>query len=104
MEHPLTAALAFPGGYDHASVRNGNADTCHDLGKGIIAGALEKAEGSISSAGQIRGTEMVCGPTREQPQMLGVHKDSRKLIAVFIQPEQNAKSPHHQCRPPWHGP
>ena len=24
--------------------------------------------------------------------MLGVHKDSRKLIAVFIQPEQNAKS------------
>ena len=25
-------------------------------------------------------------------QMLGVHKDSRKLIAVFIQPEQNAKS------------
>ena len=93
MEHPLTAALAFPGGYDHASVRNGNADTCHDLGKGIIADCIGKSRriDIIRRTDTGNGNGMRSHPVNSL-QMLGVHKDSRKLIAVFIQPEQNAKS------------
>ena len=40
MQHALPGFLALPGGHDHSGVGHGNADTGHDLGKGIVVDAV----------------------------------------------------------------
>lgn len=89
----LACGLIFSCGNDHAGIRYGDADAGDDLGKGIIVNTVVKLiRINIVRMFQSGNTDRV-GPYAEGCfQMLGMHQKSGKLIAVFVQTEENSKA------------
>ena len=86
VQNPFSAFLTFSGGDDHTGVRNGNADTCHDLCKGIIINTVVKFIGiDIVRMTKPRHADRVRSDAECSFQMFCVHEKTCKFIAVFVQ-------------------
>ena len=92
MQHFFARFCRFPGRDDHARIRYRNADTCYDLFKHFVGNSVVKyiwvdIIGAPHSrhADRVRAYPFVCF------QMLRVHQNACKIIAVIVQPKQHAQ-------------
>ena len=93
VQHPFPGFLAFSGGYNHACVGNCDADTGHQLGKGVVVNSIVKGIriNVIRPAYPGHADGMGSHP-EHRLQVLRVHQKSRKFIPVKLQAKQHAAS------------
>ena len=91
VQHFFTCLGGFPGRYNHSGIRDGNADTCHNFFKCLIGNAVVKyVRVNIIRAAHPWNADRMRANAFIRLQMLRMHQYSGKIIAVIVQPEQNA--------------
>ena len=91
MQDALPGLLVLPGGDDHAGVRHGDADAGYDLGECIVIDAVVKViRVDVVRVFEPRHADGVGTYAEGCLQMLRMHEQAGKFIAVFIQAEEHA--------------
>ena len=88
LQHFFADLLAFPGGDDHAGIRNGNADAGRDFLKNIVSQTIVKSI-RVNIVGMLYAgnTDGVGTDAVNRLQMLRMHHQSGKLVLVTLQTE-----------------
>ena len=91
MKNSLSAFLVLSGRNDHAGIWHGNTDTGNNLGKGVVVNTVVKGI-RVDIIGSLYPghTDGMGSYPVYRLQMLRVHQQSCKLIAVHFQSEEHA--------------
>ena len=91
MEHSFPGFLGFPGGDDNTGVRDGDPENRHDFSENIVVDPVVKFVGiDVVGRADSRHADGVRADALSGLQMLGVHQQAHKIIAVEVQAEQDA--------------
>ena len=103
MQDTLTDLGAFAGGNDHAGIRHRHPDAGHDLLENFIRNAVVELTGvDVISGAQTGHRNGVRAHAEGGFQMLSMHQQACKLIAVQLQTEEDAQT--HVIDAAFHGP